>query len=663
MMREGGASLQDVFDQVRLRVSDATKGAVVPWDADRVDANFVFFERAPGAPAPSPTVALSNLRDRPLGSLGAAEAYQAALDRDTIAAYQDFLAAYPHDRAARRVRAILAARREALIWRRTLENGTADAYWSYLRGYPEGPHAIECRLYLSRLAASAEPPPDFAPIDYGLPPPPSNEVVIVDRPVLMFADPDFDLAPPPPVVVLEPPPQYIVDLPPPPPPEEAFVLPTPVYEPLPVWVDRPAYVAPPPVNIIAYNIHNTVIVNQNAVLVKDRTGRPVPPLANAVAAGVIPPNATFPPAVAAPGQPPQAQIARPVHFPPNLAPGAAAFATGAATLRVALPPSVAARVQHESGVPRAAPGARALRNAGPATSSVGVIPPRGQRVLPGRALPGQPTATPLPSQSAPLGQQPALQVQQQQRQRALQLQQQQRTQQLEQQKALQVQQQRALQLEQQQKGQRLDQQKALQVQQQRALQLQQQQKRQRLEQQKALQVQQQRALQAQQQQKGQRLEQQKALQLQQQQKGQRLDQQKALQVQQQQRALQLQQQQQAQQQRALQAQQQQQRVLRAQQQRALQLRQQQQAQQQQRVLQAQQQQRALQAQQQQRALQAQQQQRALQAQQQRALQAQQQQRALQLQQQQRALQVQSLRPHPAPGAPSACGRPGLPPCR
>jgi uncharacterized caspase-like protein len=126
MLREGGVPLRDVFDQVRLRVSDATKGAVVPWDADRVDSNFVFFERSPDTPEPPPNAALSTLRDRPLRDLGAGEAYQAALDRDTISAYQDFLAAYPHGREAKRVRAILATRREALTWRRTLENGTAE---------------------------------------------------------------------------------------------------------------------------------------------------------------------------------------------------------------------------------------------------------------------------------------------------------------------------------------------------------------------------------------------------------------------------------------------------------------------------------------------------------------------------------------------------------
>ena len=266
MMRQGGVPLKDVFDQVRLRVSGVTSGAVVPWDADRVDAPFLFFDRAPDAPTPPPNAGLSALRDRPLRELGAAEAYQAALDRDTIPAYQEFLDAYPSDPMAKRVRAILAARREAATWRITLHNGTADAYWSYLRRYPRGPHVADCHRRLARLAVALEPPPDFQEIAYDLPPPPPEEIVIVDRPVLTFADPYFDLPPPPPVIVLDPPPPYFVDLPPPPPPVDVFVLPIPVYEPLPVWVDWPSYVAPPPVNIISYNIHNTVIVNTDRTL-------------------------------------------------------------------------------------------------------------------------------------------------------------------------------------------------------------------------------------------------------------------------------------------------------------------------------------------------------------------------------------------------------------
>src|SRR5271166_5176518 len=39
MIREGGLSLQDLFDRVRLRVNEMTKGAQIPWAASRVEAS------------------------------------------------------------------------------------------------------------------------------------------------------------------------------------------------------------------------------------------------------------------------------------------------------------------------------------------------------------------------------------------------------------------------------------------------------------------------------------------------------------------------------------------------------------------------------------------------------------------------------------------------
>src|SRR6476646_8834931 len=51
MIRTGGLPLPEVFNRVRLRVNDATKGAQVPWDTQKIDAQFMFFERAPDAPA------------------------------------------------------------------------------------------------------------------------------------------------------------------------------------------------------------------------------------------------------------------------------------------------------------------------------------------------------------------------------------------------------------------------------------------------------------------------------------------------------------------------------------------------------------------------------------------------------------------------------------
>src|SRR5262245_32567502 len=72
MMREGGLSLGEVFDRVRLRVNDVTKGAAVPWHASKVEAPFVFFERASDAPPPAVSLEqTAAIRARPLRDLGA----------------------------------------------------------------------------------------------------------------------------------------------------------------------------------------------------------------------------------------------------------------------------------------------------------------------------------------------------------------------------------------------------------------------------------------------------------------------------------------------------------------------------------------------------------------------------------------------------------------
>jgi uncharacterized caspase-like protein len=302
MIRTGGLALPEVFDRVRLRVNEATKGAQVPWDAQKIQAQFSFFDRAPDAPAAQAQPAqVAAIHDRPIRELGVQDAYAAAIERDTLPAYEEFLAAYAGDPLAKRVRAIVAARREAITWRRTYRTDTPDAYWSYLKRYPDGPHAGDARRRLAILTAPLEPPPSFAMLDYDVPPPPPDEIVYVDRPVLMFADPDFDFVPPPPppVYFLPPPPPDFVVLPPPIEPVGLFILPQPVFVPIPVYVRPPAFVAPPPNNIIFNNIHNTTVIN-NVI------NQPPAPAAGGPRGGAAAPAqsvasataATLPPAVA-----------------------------------------------------------------------------------------------------------------------------------------------------------------------------------------------------------------------------------------------------------------------------------------------------------------------------------------------------------------------------
>jgi uncharacterized caspase-like protein len=374
MIRTGGLPLPELFDRVRLRVNENSKGAAVPWHAHKLDTSFVFFDRAPDAPAAPPPDQVADMRNRPIRDLGARDAYAAALERDTLQGYDEFIAAYPGDPMAKRVRALAAARREAITWMRTYRADTPQAYWSYLRRYPNGPHAADARRRLAILTAPLEPPPTFAVMDYDVPPPPPEEVVYIDRPVVVFSDPYYDFAPPPPppVYFLPPPPPEFIVLAPPPPPIGLFILPQPVFVPIPVYVRAPRYVAPPPNNIIFANIHNTRVINT----VINRPPPPPPP----------------------PGSPPVPDSAR-ARFgakgPISVA------APGAAT--PALPPSVAQRAtliqQGKAPVPPSASISPAVRRPGApgAPAGQGGATPT---ALPATAPAVAPQVQPLPKANA-----------------------------------------------------------------------------------------------------------------------------------------------------------------------------------------------------------------------------------------------------------------------
>ena len=350
MLREGGLPLPGVFERARLRVNELTAGAEIPWNASKLSGTVVLFERTADAPPPavSPEQTAA-IRARPVRELSPPEAYALALERDTLDGYNEFLVAYPDDPMAPRVRAIVAARREAITWRRTRSIDTAPGYWSYLRRYPEGPHVGDAHRRLAYFAMAADPPAQFTPVDYDVPPPPPEEIVYVRRPVLFFSDPVFAFAPPPPppIVFLAPPPPEFVVLAPPPPVVGLFVLPVPIYRPVPLWVAPPRFVVPPPANnVIFNNVHNTVVINNvtNTVTVTNQAGR----------------TTTLPPPAPPPGAPPGTHAG----FGPSL------------------PPAVAQKAALQTPGPSGAPGA-----------------PPGPAATPGHPTPG--TGHALPSPGAP----------------------------------------------------------------------------------------------------------------------------------------------------------------------------------------------------------------------------------------------------------------------
>ena len=248
MIREGGRPAAELFDRVRLRVNEFTKGAQLPWDTSDIGEHFMFFERAPNAPQRADSAERTEwMRSQPMRSLDVQDAYMVALMRDTFDGYADFLADYWLHPMTKRVRAILAARREAITWRRTCQANVPDGYWSYLARYPAGAHAADARRRLSQLGAASAPPAKFAMMEYDMPPPLPDELEFVERTALLFNDPALALESPQPspAYFLEPPPPELLALAPPDAASEAYVLPATSFVPLPVYVELPANVEAP----------------------------------------------------------------------------------------------------------------------------------------------------------------------------------------------------------------------------------------------------------------------------------------------------------------------------------------------------------------------------------------------------------------------------------
>ncbi|GJD71718.1 hypothetical protein MMMDOFMJ_4681 [Methylobacterium gnaphalii] len=376
MIREGGLPPAELFDRVRLRVSETTQGGEVPWSVSRIEGSFEFFKRAADAPPVADAEKVAALNQRPLKEIGPQDAYAACLQRDTLQGYEEFVSAYPRDALAKRVRVLIAARREAQTWRRSSLADSPDGYWSYLSRYPRGPHAWDARRRLRELSVALEPPPHFAMLDYDVPPPPPDEVVYVDRPTVYFDDPAYELAPPPPppAFFLPPRPAYIVDLAPPPPVYVDYALPAPAFVPIPAYVSAPANIAAPPYNVYYRNIHNVTAIDeinrQNVEFSRERRG----PSALAVGAGAV-----------------------------------AGAAAGLAISRVALPPAVANRAALPGNGPAGMNGPGGRAGVRPGINGNPALAPNGQPVIPQQAArPGQPGLPGQPQQGLAPGARPGL---------------------------------------------------------------------------------------------------------------------------------------------------------------------------------------------------------------------------------------------------------------
>jgi len=417
MIGTGGLGLDDVFARVRLRVNEMTNGIAVPWYASKITLPFLFTERTPDAPPPPQVAASAELQSQPIREFrGDQEAYVAALERDTLGGYEEFIGAFPDSAMAPRVRALIAVRREAVTWRRTVSINTQEAYWSYLQRYPQGAHVADAERRLARLAAAYDPPPSFVPTAFAdVEPPPPDEVVYLSQPVVVFDGPGFLPPPPLPAFFCPPPPPEFVVLAPPPPPIGAFFLPAPVVPliggPRP-WVRPPAFVLTPPrPPIQQITINNTTIINQRvggggAALVSASLPSTVVTRVNSGVLKAPPPAAPPPPPIRAAALPGATTLGKTVTLPPRQTsvPGAQSPGLAPGNTRPTTGPNTATTTPGGGQSPGLAPGnTRPTTGPNTATTTPGRQPP-------GVLAPGntRPTTGPNTTTTTPGGQPPGV---------------------------------------------------------------------------------------------------------------------------------------------------------------------------------------------------------------------------------------------------------------
>ncbi|MBM3528982.1 MAG: hypothetical protein FJX62_12910, partial [Alphaproteobacteria bacterium] len=165
MLRSPGTDLDTAFTHVRSRTHLLTQGEQTPWhDSELREQIELVPPQAAGAlaatnlpPPPPPIRAV-----RPMRGIGPEEAYAIAIEQDTLDGYVEFVEVYPDHPYSERVWYIIRARREAMVWRRALVLNTREAYWTYLRRYPDGIYAYDAERRLRRLSAPLSPPAGFA---------------------------------------------------------------------------------------------------------------------------------------------------------------------------------------------------------------------------------------------------------------------------------------------------------------------------------------------------------------------------------------------------------------------------------------------------------------------------------------------------------------------
>ncbi|MGJ5046611.1 caspase family protein [Bradyrhizobium oligotrophicum] len=166
LARQPNLPIEQLFKRIRLQVNQTTDGRQTPWESSSLTGDFTFFGDTLVAAARSAENAPVIQMAADLPSRSVRQAYDYVLSENRPQYYREFIAMYPRDPLADRIRALLAGLVQAAAWHEAVLANSPAAYRSFRESYADSPYAPVAL----RLQGQPRPIPVLQPSRLMMPP-------------------------------------------------------------------------------------------------------------------------------------------------------------------------------------------------------------------------------------------------------------------------------------------------------------------------------------------------------------------------------------------------------------------------------------------------------------------------------------------------------------
>ncbi|MGJ4923863.1 caspase family protein [Bradyrhizobium oligotrophicum] len=166
LARQPNLPIEQLFKRIRLQVNQTTDGRQTPWESSSLTGDFTFFgDTLVAAARPAENAPVIQMAAN-LPSRSVRQAYDYVLSENRPQYYREFIAMYPRDPLADRIRALLAGLVQAAAWHEAVLANSPAAYRSFRESYADSPYAPVAL----RLQGQPRPIPVLQPSRLIMPP-------------------------------------------------------------------------------------------------------------------------------------------------------------------------------------------------------------------------------------------------------------------------------------------------------------------------------------------------------------------------------------------------------------------------------------------------------------------------------------------------------------